>query len=375
MRQLIQKNTLLIALICMTTLAYAQRKKKNSLKGHAVEKIDAKVGAKEGIGPGTSLEFGISAKLEDGSYMNTTGLLKGKVKWSDFKFEVQGGSYVHYPGSSNIVITGDQDKIINHEVVVQVTSVYHPSLKSTLKIPLNYKLSYVANFSGDMGQAGERGAAGSNGTNRDRDEKQTGKGKTGGDGGDGQDGRNGKDGMDGPEIAVRIALAEDAPEGATLLKITIQSGNSEEPKVYLIDGTAGSLKVKANGGDGGAGGTGGDGGTAGWGQSVPTSIAGSEGGDGGTGGNGGNGGDGGDGGNGGRITVSCDAAAKPFLHVIEFEANGGSPGSSGNKGSGGSGGTSGQGYKGGKGGPGGKAGSTHGSAGVAGQDGLVKFEK
>lgn len=370
MRQLIQKNTLLIALICMTTLVHAQRKKKNSLKGHTVKNIEAKVGAKEGVGPGTTLEFGISAELEDGSYMNTTGMLNGKVKWNDFKIEVNGGSYVHYLGSSNIVITNDNGKIDNHEVVVQVSSVYHTSLKSTLKIPLDYKLSYFTNFSGENGQTGERGTKGSNGANRDRDEKQTGKGKTGG---DGQDGRNGKDGMDGPDLDVGITLAEDGPVGATLLKVTIQSGNSEKSKVYLVDAHAGSLTVKANGGDGGPGGTGGDGGTAGWGQSVPTSIDGSEGGDGGTGGNGGSGGDGGDGGNGGRITVSCDAAAKPFLKVIQFEASGGSRGTSGYKGAGGSGGTSGQGYRSGKGGPGGKAGSSHGSEGMSGQDGLVKF--
>jgi hypothetical protein len=114
-------------------------------------------------------------------------------------------------------------------------------------------------------------------------------------------------GSSAPPVQVKVTLTSK-----TLLQVEVEANRQQ--KFFMVDPDGGSLSIKADGGKGGAGGRGGRGGKGGMGGSgTPSGMNGMDGHDGRSGYDG-------VAGRGGLITVTYDAAAKPYLKVIHLSS-------------------------------------------------------
>ena len=118
-------------------LAEADRKA-NSLEGKAVSKIEIQLVSTPSKVAHFSevIDYGVIATLKDGSQLKTNNL-GGKLPWEDFKIENQGCSST----SERVKVDEDATKIPNDEVVLQITSVFHPALKAKKAIPTTNNVS------------------------------------------------------------------------------------------------------------------------------------------------------------------------------------------------------------------------------------------
>ncbi|WP_346855556.1 hypothetical protein [uncultured Draconibacterium sp.] len=308
------------------------------------------------------------------------------------------------------MIEPDFQKIIDHEVVLWLSSKRNPDISSSFSVALDYKHNYNLSFWGRSGFSGFSGTSGSGGAG-------------GQDGYNGSCGGDGQPGETGPDIGVWTDNYFDSTLNCNLLYVFAQNFRSGEEIKYLINPDGGSLEVTSFGGDGGSGGSGGNGGDGGrgedgriWYETVTktrtvkqpytetvtkkvkkrrTTGTGEEeeyeetvteevtkyrdvqetylvkikhqepGEDGGDGGNGGHGGSGGPGGDGGYLFLHFTQDAWQYQEKIVANSIGGSGGFAG------SGGNAGHGGSGGSGEPGGRRGSSgfNGRGGWSGSSG------
>lgn len=331
--------------------------KESSLQDKTVKDISMMATEKPALAPGSTFEIGMTAVLEDGKEMKTTGLADGKVKWGNYVVTVTGGTF----SNGTVTINYDPRKIPGYKVSVKCALFKDTTRFKTMDWSLNFVASYVANFDGKRGDAGKYGAKGQTGANGANDPK--GRGGDGQKGGQGETGGQGENGRNGESVEVYVTAFQDI-NGVTLLKVYCKSKNSDKEEFFIVNPAGGSVTITARGGKGGDGGHGGDGGGGGSGgnghERGGNTAEGSYGvggtsGDGGDGGNGGNGGNGGDGGN---ITIILDPSAAAYASIFKTDTGGGEKGNWGMNGSG-------QGP-----GSGGNA-DTHGKTGTNGKNGQM----
>lgn len=358
---------LFIGLFLLSAYSYAQGK--NSLEGKIVTSFDLKFDESQAAKPGSSIQIGVSAKLEDGTIMNTKGWLDGKMKWTDFTVDVVGGTQGGALVSGSVVVSNISSETKDHVVSVKVTSNFDAKLTASISIPIDYNVALTGNFNGRTGEMGQAGQKGDNGTDDGSMYDNRSKGDKGKPGRDGGPGGAGQTGSDADNIKIYVTTTTHKISGDILVQVVVTDVNGGNPKYYIFNPKGGSLNISADGGQGGQGGTGGTGGSGGKGMWVKSDERKQEGGDGGDGGNGGMGGAGGDGGAGGSITIYCDPSAQEFLSKIVTSNDGGAGGNAGSAGSGGNGGSGGTGYLSGKNGSAGKSGYTNSQSGRAGAAG------
>lgn len=248
---------------------------------------------------GAIIPFGIKAVKTNAKEVATKGYLNGKLSWTKFNIDVQGGEFRH---GSIWVKNGDE----HVPVIVHVSPVGDPANVRSIQIPIDYTGAMTVNFSGADGRNGRPGQAGAD--------------NNAGTGLDGGSGENGQHGQNGPHLDVRVDLTE--ADTSKFLRVEISDITNRREQSMKINVEGGSLLILAKGGNGGNGGDGGSGG---------------DGGRGGYGGNGGYGGHGGNGGEGGRVVLHISSMAAEYAHLITVNNLGGSAGKGGNGGRRGSG--------------------------------------
>ncbi|MBL4662388.1 MAG: hypothetical protein JKY22_02235 [Flavobacteriaceae bacterium] len=128
-------------------LAEADRKA-NSLEGKQVSKIEIKLVTTpiKVAHFSEAIDYGIIATLKDGTQLKTSNL-GGKIPWEDFKLKNIGCSNT----TERVKVDEDAAKIPNDEVVLDVRSVFYPSLKAKKAIPTTNDVSIQVNRNGFYG--------------------------------------------------------------------------------------------------------------------------------------------------------------------------------------------------------------------------------
>ena len=123
-------------------------RKANSLEGKKVKSIAIKLinSPKKVAHFSEAVEYGIIAKLADGSELKTSNL-GGKMPWEDFKLLNVGCSST----IERVKVDEDATKLANDEIVIKVQSIYHPSLSSKEALPTTYDVSIQFNKNGFYG--------------------------------------------------------------------------------------------------------------------------------------------------------------------------------------------------------------------------------
>ena len=125
-------------------------RRKNSLQDRSPKSLKVViVDLPTELGHGSLIKYGVEATLSDGSVLKTPNL-GGKLPWSDFDIEVEGGSSTQ----EELMVFEDGALIPNDQVVIQVKSVYHSDLKTTKKIDLLYNRSVEISYIGKGGNSG-----------------------------------------------------------------------------------------------------------------------------------------------------------------------------------------------------------------------------
>lgn len=277
-----------------------------------VTSIEATMPKGPAIAPGERSPLVVSFTDSTGKVWVTEGAGKGKVRWKDLTVTPTVVSFkkgtLRLPHDPRL-----SDGKLGH-VTINVPS--HPTLTTSLDIPLRYDYPFVAAFTGSAGTNGldgTNGIDGTSGTMGSLDPNNPSAGGNGSDGTNGSDGSDGGAGGDGPPVQVQVTLR---PGPHPLLQASVSVPGHRE-RFYLIDPNGGSLTIKSEGGPGGSGGKGGRGGQGGSGGiGTPN------------GSNGSNGLDGHDGiagssGDGGLITVTYDPQVQPYLAAIHTSSPGG----------------------------------------------------
>ncbi len=123
-------------------------RKVNSLEGKAVAKIEIQLVSKPAKVAHFSeaINYGVVASLKDGSQLKTSNL-GGKIPWEDFKLNNEGCSNTR----ETVRVDEDASKFPNDEIVLRLSSVYHPSLKAEKKIVTTNDVSIRVNRNGFWG--------------------------------------------------------------------------------------------------------------------------------------------------------------------------------------------------------------------------------
>jgi hypothetical protein len=123
-------------------------RKNNSLQGKDVSKIEIQfVSPPSQVAHFSSVIFyGILATLKDGSVLKSPNL-GGKLPWSDFKISHEGCSNT----IDEIRVDNDAINIPNDQIVLNVASIYHPTLKVTKTINTTNDVSVQINKGGFRG--------------------------------------------------------------------------------------------------------------------------------------------------------------------------------------------------------------------------------
>ncbi len=256
--------------------------------------------------PGTSAKFVITVTTADGKQLTTEGVGHGTVLFDSFTFvtdvvTVKGNGVVSLPADPRL-----SDAEMPH---VRITVIGHPDVSARFDIPVRYDAAFVAQFSGQPGFPGfdgQNGLDGSSGSDGSLDPNKLSAGGNGSDGSNGTDGDDGKPGQPGDAVRLWVTLM---PERSLLqVKASGRSGD----QFFIVDSSAGSLTIKADGGAGGRGGSGGKGGRGGSGGSGwPPGMSGLAGRDGSDGRSGSDGAA-------GTFIVSVDPRAQPYLDRLHF---------------------------------------------------------
>lgn len=116
------------------------------------------------LGHKSDIGYGITATLADGRVFKTTNL-GGKTSWDDFNIKVEGAQF----GEEKVTVYDNCDKIPYDEVVIKVSSKYHPSIQAIKRIPINYNrpisVYHQGKAGGVVGLYVTPGVRGGNGAN------------------------------------------------------------------------------------------------------------------------------------------------------------------------------------------------------------------
>ena len=202
-------------------LAETERKA-NSLDGKAVSKIEIQLisNPSKVAHFSEAIDYGIVATLKDGSLLKTNNL-GGKLPWEDFKIANVGCSST----SERVKVDEDATKIPNDEVVLQITSVFHPALKAKKAIPTTNNVSIQVNRNGFYGA--DRARATNTAT--------FGASQRGG---------------DGHALVVKIKTVKHKQTGASLNKIEIYDSYERKTVANYKLSPSTELIINANGGNG-----------------------------------------------------------------------------------------------------------------------------
>jgi len=364
--------------------------------------------------PGCSFKGEIVAEFNNGMIRKSKHHRTGK-DFKNYRIFTRGINWK----IGKFTIEPDFEKIIDHQVSLQITPRRNPEITSTYPILLDYIHDYRLSFSGSSGTNGFDGSDGSCTF-------------FGGDGSHGTHGYDGSGGYHGPDIGLWTDQFFDSLLNCNLLYVYAENFETGKTHKFLINPNGGGLRVRSYGGDGGRGGNGGDGGEGGQGangevwyeeiektrtvkkpfkkqvtKKVKKTIINSEGKpeevevevteeitvyrdvkekytvkiqhqdpgqDGGNGGHAGSGGWGGPGGNGGNIYLFFTDDARNASQNIIAQSIAGDGGWGGNSGDGGQGGKGGQGDPNGRNGYCGSDGYS-GERGQSGDEGRIYIEK
>jgi hypothetical protein len=304
----------LISLLALSGCAALQVKlgMKVYLAKTLIASIEASQPKGPGIGPGQKSSLMVDVTQPDGKVLQTEGVGKGKVMWSDLTVTAT----VVTVNKKGVVTLPKDPRVSDGKLPhVTITVPSHPGIQAELDIPLRYDYNFVSDFSGSSGANGMDGSDGSDGMSGSPgsiDPDNPSAGGNGSDGGNGTDGSNGGPGGDAPPVQIQIALRAGSHP---LLQARVSAAGHK--RLYLVDPQGGSLTVRADGGEGGSGGKGGRGGRGGSGGiGSPNGSSGMDGRSGQDGMNGPSG-------SGGSITVTYDPQVKPYLAAIHLSNQGG----------------------------------------------------
>lgn len=271
-----------------------------------VTALSARLFPDPGLVPGKSAKLVITVTTADGKQLTTEGAGHGTVLFDSFTFvsrvvTVKRNGSVSLPSDPRL-----SDTVVPH---VQITVVGHPDVSAGLDVPVRYDADFVAQFSGLPGSSGfdgQNGLDGSSGSDGSPDPNNPSAGGNGSDGGNGTDGDDGGAGQPGDAVRLWVTLMPDR----ALLQIKASAKRGDQ--FFLVDSSAGSLTIKADGGAGGRGGSGGRGGRGGsGGNGWPPGMSGLSGHDGSDGRSGSDGAA-------GTFVVSVDPQAQPYLDRLRF---------------------------------------------------------
>lgn len=249
--------------------------------------------------------------LYDNGYIVSSTKGDGSFLWDLFDLEYDGKTEKR----NTIWVENPAPKLLEG-TRVGVRYKYNDTIVTETFVPIDYKVSYAFNYSGEQGQTGWDGddAYGYKCSNNSQN------GQDGNHGNPGGHGENGKNVLIYTDIVYR--------DDASFLLVKIVAANRTKTLYINMDG--GKIGIDCRGGKGG---NGGDGGRGSDGASETKKH------EAGNGGNGGSGGSGGNGGNGGTVIVYTTKAAKPYLGLIQIDNRGGDAGSGGEGGKSGRGGS------------------------------------
>jgi|GEM_PF-1210391 len=222
-------------------------RKANSLENKKVKEIRLQLitSPKKVAHFSEAIDYGIVATLQDGTELKTSNL-GGKLPWEDFKLSHVGCSST----TERVKVDEDATKLTNDEIVLQVQSLYHPSLRSKKAIPTTNNVSIQVSRNGfygaDRAQATNRATFGAS-----------------------------QSGGNGHTLTVKVKTVSHKKTGVKLNKIYIYDETERNvvarykltPSTQLIInanggngqwGSDGSSTSFPNGDKGGAGGRGGD---------------------------------------------------------------------------------------------------------------------
>jgi hypothetical protein len=256
--------------------------------------------------PGKSAHLVITVTTADGKQLTTEGVGHGTVLFDSFKFvtdvvTIKGNGVVSLPADPRL-----SDAVVPH---MGITVIGHSDISAGLDIPVRYDAAFMAQFSGQPGFSGfdgQNGLDGSSGSDGSLDPNNLSAGGNGSDGSSGTDGADGDPGQPGDAVRLWVTLM---PERSLL---QVKASGKRGDQFFLVDSSAGSLTVKADGGSGGSGGSGGKGGRGGsGGTGFPPGMSGLAGRDGSAGRSGSYGAA-------GTFIVSVDPRVQPYLDRLHF---------------------------------------------------------
>ena len=267
------------------------------------------------IAPGHTSALIVSVTQPNGEVLQTEGVGKGKVRWSDLSIT---SNIVKINKDGIVSLIGDPRPSEGKVGHVLVTVPSHPDVQAELDIPITYNAEFTANFSGARGRNGTDGTNGTDGSMGGMgsiDPKSPSPGSNGANGTDGSNGEDGQPGENALPVQVRITLRRNSAQ--PLLQVLV--ANSVQQELFLVDPNGGSITILADGGQGGFGGRGGRGGQGGpGGAGTPPGARGID------------GMNGRDGfaaaqGKGALITVHYDPQILPYLDAIHLYSHNGPP--------------------------------------------------
>ncbi|WP_339810980.1 hypothetical protein [uncultured Imperialibacter sp.] len=255
-------------------LAEAERKA-NSLEEKVVAKIDIQLTSQPAKVAHFSeaIKYGVVATLKDGSTLKTPNL-GGKIPWEDFELAHKGCSNT----IDEVRVDVDASSLTDDVVLLQITSVYHPSLKASLAINTTNDVSVQVSQNGFWGNERHQHMTVFQGV-------------------DGQHAGNGDD------LVIKVQAVRHKKTGASLNKIEIYNTTKAKTVAHYKLTPDTPLIVNAKGGQGMNGSKGRQSETAG--------------------------GNGGNGGSGGSVTIIKDPSVASFNITINNQGgkggNGGPP--------------------------------------------------
>lgn len=226
-------------------LAESERKA-NSLEGKSVKSIALQIinTPKKVAHFSEAIEYGIVAILADGKTLKTSNL-GGKMPWEDFKLSHNGVSST----IERVKVDENASSLKNDEVVFNVQSVFHPSLKDSKSLPTTNNVSIQVNQNGFAGW--------------DRHKHMT-----------VYQGKDGQHAGRADNLIVKVKSFKHKQTGATLNKIEVYNDTKKKvvaqyklaPETELIVNAIGGYgmggfdgdSATADGGNGGNGGAGGN---------------------------------------------------------------------------------------------------------------------
>ena len=121
----------------------------NSLQNKQVSKIEIKLVKQPSKVAHFSeaIQYGIVATLKDGSTLKTPNL-GGKLPWSDFELSHKGASNT----IDEVRVDENAASLTEDAVLLNVTSIYHPTLKASEKINTTNDVSIQINYNGFSGR-------------------------------------------------------------------------------------------------------------------------------------------------------------------------------------------------------------------------------